>query len=305
MMDGELLVAFGAATVRVATPLALAALGETISERGGVLNLGIEGSMLAGALGAAIGAIEGGPLAGVALGAASGMVASLVLALAAVVGRADQIISGTAVTLGAIGLTGMIAQQAFDTAGAALSVPTLPPVAIPGLAGIPIIGPVLFEQSLLSYLTAVLAAVVAWLLFRTRFGLELRASGEAPASAAASGVRVTLVRSLGVVIGGALAGLGGASLVLAQVGTFTERMTAGRGFIAIAIVVLGRWHPLGAVLAALLFGAATALQFLFQASGTTIVPYQVLLALPYLLALAVLATAVGRSRAPAALARND
>lgn len=305
MMDGELLVAFGAATVRVATPLALAALGETISERGGVLNLGIEGSMLAGALGAAIGAIEGGPLAGVALGAASGMVASLVLALAAVVGRADQIISGTAVTLGAIGLTGMIAQQAFGTAGAALSVPTLPPVAIPGLAGIPIIGPVLFEQSLLSYLTAVLAAVVAWLLFRTRFGLELRASGEAPASAAASGVRVTLVRSLGVVIGGALAGLGGASLVLAQVGTFTERMTAGRGFIAIAIVVLGRWHPLGAVLAALLFGAATALQFLFQASGTTIVPYQVLLALPYLLALAVLATAVGRSRAPAALARND
>lgn len=304
-MDTELLVAFGAATVRVATPLALAALGETVSERGGVLNLGIEGAMLAGALGAAIGAVEGGPLAGVALGTASGMLAALVLALAAVVGRADQIISGTAVTLGAIGLTGMIAQRVFGTAGAALSVPTLPPVAIPGLAAIPVIGPILFEQSLLSYLTVLLAGAVAWLLFRTRFGLELRASGESPASAAASGVRVVLVRSVGVTLGGALAGLGGASLVLAQVGTFTERMTAGRGFIAIAIVVLGRWHPLGAVLAALLFGAATALQFLFQASGITVVPYQVLLALPYLLALAVLATAVGRARAPAALARND
>lgn len=305
MIDGELLVAFGAAMVRVATPLALAALGETMSERGGVLNLGIEGSMLAGALGAAIGAVEGGPLAGVMLGAAAGTLAALVLALAAVVGRGDQIISGTAVTLGSIGITGMVAQQVFGTTGAGMEVSTLGPVAVPVLHRIPVLGPILFEQSVLTYLAVALAVVAWWLMFRTRFGLELRACGEAPASAAASGVRVAAVRSAGVLIGGALAGLGGATLVLAQVGTFTERMTAGRGFIAIAIVVLGRWHPAGAVLAALLFGAATALQYLFQASGITLVPYQVLLALPYLLALAVLGTAVGRSRAPAALARNQ
>ena len=229
----------------------------------------------------------------------------MVLALAAVVGRADQIISGTAVTLGAIGLTGMIAQQAFGTAGAGLAVPTLAPVGVPLLEQVPVLGPIVFRQSPLTYLTVALVPVVAWLLFRTRFGLELRAAGEAPLGAAAAGVRVRMVRSLGVLAGGALAGIGGASLVLAQVGTFTERMTAGRGFIAIAIVVLGRWHPVGALLAALLFGAATALQFLFQASGITVVPYQVLLALPYLLALAVLATAVGRARAPAALARNE
>lgn len=305
MIDLELLVAFGAATVRVATPLALAALGETVSERGGVLNLGIEGAMLAGALGAAIGAAAGGPWAGVGLGTAAGVATAMVLAIAAVIARGDQIISGTAVTLGAIGLTGMIAQQVFGNAGAGLSVPTLAPMRVPLLAGIPVLGPIVFDQSVLTYLTVLLVPLVGWLLFGTRFGLELRASGEAPAGAMAAGVRVRLVRSLGVLIGGALAGLGGASLVLAQVGTFTERMTAGRGFIAIAIVVLGRWHPVGAVLAALLFGAATALQFLFQASGITVVPYQVLLALPYLLALAVLATAVGRARAPAALARNE
>ncbi len=305
MIEATVLVAFGAATIRVATPLALAALGETISERGGVLNLGIEGAMLAGALGAAIGASGGGPWVGVVLGVMAGAITGLVLALASVVGRADQIIAGTAVTLGATGLTGMIAQRAFGSAGAGMGVPTLPPVAIPGLAAIPVLGPVFFTQSLLTYLAIALVPLTWWLLFRTRFGLELRASGESPASAAAAGVRVRLVRSLGTVIGGALAGLGGASLVLAQVGIFAERMTAGRGFIAIAIVVLGRWHPVGALFAALLFGAATALQYLFQASGVTIVPYQVLLALPYLLALAVLATAVGRAQAPAALARNE
>ncbi len=305
MIESTLLVAFGAATIRVATPLALAALGETISERGGVLNLGIEGAMLAGALGGAIGATSGGAWAGVALGIAAGAVTALVLALASVVGRADQIIAGTAVTLGATGLTGMIAQRVFGTTGAALRVATLPPVAIPGLAAIPVLGPVLFNQSVLTYLTAALVPLVWWMLFRTRFGLELRAVGESPTSARAAGVRVRWIRSAGTVLGGALAGLGGVSLVLSQVGVFTERMTAGRGFIAIAIVVLGRWHPVGALLAALLFGAATALQFLFQASGTTIVPYQLLLALPYLLALAVLATAVGRARAPAALTRNE
>ena len=303
MSDVELLIAWGAAAVRVATPLALAAIGETISERGGVLNLGIEGAMLGGAFGAAWGALHGGAWWGVTSGLTAGVLIGLVFGLVAVVGKADQIISGTAITLGAVGLTGLLSQSALGISGTGLALPTLAPVAIPGLARIPILGPVLFTQSVLTYLTIALAVVATWLLWRTRFGLELRAAGESPASATAAGVSVTRVRLAATLIGGGLAGLAGASLVLAQVGAFTERMTAGRGFIAVAIVVLGRWHPLGALLVALLFGATSALQFLVQAAGIDI-PYQALLAMPYLLALAVLATAVGRAEAPAGLTKN-
>lgn len=304
MIEQALITGFAAATVRVATPLALAALGETVAERSGVINLGIEGAMLAGALGAAIGAVALGPAAGVALAMTAGVATAAIFAAVAIAARANQIITGTAVTLGMIGLTGLIARLAFGDAGAGLSVPTLPALPIPGLTSIPLIGPAFFAQSLLSYAVYLLVPAVAWLLFRTRFGRELRAAGESPSSARAMGVRVPRVRTVATLIGGALAGLAGASLVLAQVGTFTEKMTAGRGFIAIAIVVLGRWHPLGAALAALLFGAATALQFTFQASGSP-VPYQLFLALPYLMALAVLAVAVGRRKGPAALGQAE
>jgi simple sugar transport system permease protein len=302
VIDLPLLTGFVAATVRVATPLALAALGETISERGGVLNLGIEGAMLAGALGAAVGAVSLGAAGGVVIAVLAGVTTSAMVAAIAIGARADQIITGTAVTLGMIGLTGLLARIAFGDAGAGLTVPTTPAVPIPGLSQIPLIGPALFQQSLFTYAVYLLVPAIGWLLFRTRFGLELRAAGESPSAAAAMGVRVRTVRTLGTLLGGALAGLAGATLVLAQVGTFTEKMTAGRGFIAIAIVVLGRWHPLGAALAALLFGAATALQFTFQAIGST-VPYQFFLALPYLLALAVLAVAVGRRKGPAGLGK--
>lgn len=302
MIELALVSGFAAATVRVATPLALAAIGETITERSGVLNLGIEGAMLAGALGAAVGAASFGVAGGVAAGILAGMATSAIVAAVAIGARADQIITGTAVTLGMIGLTGLLARVAFGNAGAGLSLPTLPVVPIPGLAAIPVLGPAFFAQSVMSYAAYLAVPLAAWLLFRTRFGLELRAAGESPSAAEAMGVQVPRVRTIATLIGGAFAGLAGATLVLAQVGTFTEKMTAGRGFIAIAIVVLGRWHPLGAALAALLFGAATALQFTFQASGSA-VPYQLFLALPYLLALAVLAVAVGRRKGPAALGR--
>ncbi len=153
-------------------------------------------------------------------------------------------------------------------------------------------------------LAAALIPLTWYLLFRTRFGLALRAVGEDPPAARAAGVSVRLVRTWAVLLGGACAGLAGATLVLAQVGTFTERMTAGRGFIAIAIVVLGRWNPVGAGLAALLFGLATALQFALQAAGLD-VPYQFFLMFPYLLTLLALAGAVGRVQAPAGLGRNE
>jgi simple sugar transport system permease protein len=230
------------------------------------------------------------------------MALATVFALLAIGARADQIITGTAITLAAIGLTGTIYRQAFGAGGAGLTIPTFGTVAIPGLSRIPVLGPALFEQPAPTYLAIAALPLVWWVLFRTRLGLALRATGEAAAMAHAAGVRTRLIRAGATIVGGGFAGLGGATLVLAQVGTFAERMTTGRGFLAIAIVVLGRWHPAGVALAALLFGLATALQFLLQALGVN-APYQLFLMLPYLLTLLALAGAVGRVRAPGDLGR--
>ncbi len=302
-MDEALLAGFLASAVRVSTPLLLAALGEAIAERAGVINLGIEGAMLAGALGGALGATAGGLGAGVAGAVLAGLLMAVIFAAVALAGRADQIITGTAVTLASVGLTGIVYRQAYGTAGAGLSLPTFPELALPGLSAIPVLGEAFFRQPLPTYLAWALVPAAWWLLFRTRWGLALRATGESPEAAFAAGVRVRATQVAATLVGGALAGLAGGTLVLAQVGTFAEKMTAGRGFIAIAIVVLGRWHPVWVFGAALLFGAASALQFLFQAMGLA-VPYQVFLMLPYALALAALAGGMGRARAPAALGRT-
>lgn len=299
----ELFESFLAAAVRVATPLLLAALGETLAERAGVINLSIEGAMLAGALGAALGATAGGPWAGVAAAMAGGLLVAAIFAAVAVWLRGDQIITGTAVTLAAVGLTGAIYRGAYGPAGVGLSLPTFAPSVVPVLSELPGVGEAFFAQSVLTYAAYALTALTAWLLYRTRWGLELRAAGEVAEHARAAGVRVTRIRVLAVLFGGATAGLAGASLVLAQVGTFAEKMTAGRGFIAIAIVVLGGWHPGRVAGAALFFGAAMALQFLFQ-TFLLAVPYQLFLMLPYLLTLLVLAGAWGRTRAPADLGRG-
>lgn len=303
-MDLDLLSSFLASAVRVATPLLLAALGETMAERGGVINLGVEGAMLSGALAAALGSSAGGVWAGSALAIVTGVIVAGIFALIAVRARADQIITGTAITLGAIGLTGAVYRRAYGAEGVGLSLPTFPVLPVPGLSRLPVLGPALFAQSILTYAGYVAVPVLWWLLFRTRWGLELRAAGESARDSRAAGVRVEVVRTTGVLIGGGLAGLAGASLVLAQVGTFAEKMTAGRGFIAIAIVVLGAWHPVRVLGAALFFGAAMALQFLFQSLGLG-VPYQLFLMLPYLLTLAVLAGAWGRTAAPADLGRVE
>jgi len=178
------------------------------------------------------------------------------------------------------------------------------PLPLPLLSELPLVGGAFFSQPITTYLAFGLIPLTWWLLFRTRQGLALRAAGEDTVGARAAGVPVRLMRVAAVLVGGAFAGLAGATLVLAQVGTFTERMTAGRGFIAIAIVVLGRWNPLGAGLAALLFGLATALQFAFQAAGWK-VPYQLFLMFPYLLTLLALAGVVGRVKAPGSLGRTE
>lgn len=304
-MDLGLLAAgFLAAAVRVATPLLLAATGETVTERAGVINLGLEGMMLAGALAAALGASAGGPWTGVGLAVLAGMTLAAVFAAVAIGARANQIITGTAITLGAIGLTGAVYRQAYGAAGAGLELPTLQAIAVPGLSRLPVVGPALFAQPAPTYIALAALPLVWWMLFRTRTGLALRATGEASATARASGVPVRLLRTAAAVAGGGFAGLAGATLVLAQVGTFAERMTAGRGFVAIAIVVLGRWHPAGVAVASLLFGGATALQYLFQTLGLD-VPYQLFIMMPYGLTLLALAGFVGRVRAPAELGRDE
>ncbi len=297
------LAAFLEASVRIATPLGLAALGETVTERSGVINIGIEGAMLAGALASAVAAQAlGAASAGFVAGGLAGGAAAALFAFFAVGLRADQIVVGTAITLGATGATGAIYRAAFGATGAALSLPTIAPLRIPGAASIPVIGAALFHQTAPTYLFFIAAPAIWWFIARTRPGLALRAAGEAPAAAEAAGLRVSVIRTRATLFGGLMAGMAGATLVLAQAGTFAERMTAGRGFIAIAIVVLGRWNPLGVFVAALVFGAASALQYAAQALGLT-VPYQFFLMMPYAVSLLALAGVGGRAHAPEALGK--
>lgn len=302
MPDAPALAAFLEASVRLAVPLALAGLGETVNERAGVINIGLEGCLIAGALGAALGALwTGNPFGGLLAGGAAGAAAALVLVLFAVALNADQIIAGMAVTMGALGLTGAVYRGVFGTTGTALTLPTLAPLPVPVLSGLPVVGPALFRQAPTGYLALLLAPLLWVFLFRTGAGLDLRAVGEEPRAAEAAGVRVRGVRAAATLFGGLLGGLAGGHLALAHAGTFAEGMSAGRGFITLAVVALGRWNPLGVLLAAGFFGAASALQFFFQAVGVEI-PYQLFLAFPYVLTLAALAGRLGRARAPAYLA---
>lgn len=292
------------AAIRTATPLALAALGETVTERAGVINLGLEGIILAGAFGALVGAgTTAGVLGGLTVGIVAGVVMAGVFAAFAVGFRADQIIAGTAVTLLAAGLTGTLYRTVYGATGAALTIPTIRPLEIPVLSDIPLIGRAMFAQTPFTYAAVLLVPLLWYWMYRTSAGLALRAVGEAPDAARAAGVRERLIQACAVLFGGVLGGASGASLVLAQSGTFAEGMSAGRGFIAIAIVVLGRWHPIGAVIAAVVFGAAMAVQFLMQAAGWN-VAYQLFLLFPYALTLVLLAGRRTRTMAPAALGQT-
>lgn len=288
------------ATIRTATPLALAALGETVVERSGMINIGLEGTIIAGAFGAVVAASIAGVPGSFVGGVGAGILAAIVLGFFIVTLRADQIVTGTALTLLALGTTGLLYRGLFGTTGVALTIPTAGPIAIPLLSSIPVVGHALFAQPITTYIVYVAAPFLAWWLSRTHSGLAVRAVGENPAAAIAAGIIPARVRWLALVFGGALGGLSGATLAVVQVGTFAEGMSAGRGFIAIAIVALGRWSPVGVVVAAALFGAASALQFVFQSLGWT-VPYQLFLALPYVLTLLALAGVGGAHRAPAAL----
>lgn len=295
------LTSFLEASVRTATPLALAALGELLVERAGVINIGLEGIVLGGAFGALLGAGSNSLTIGFIVGCTAGVAVAALFALFAVTMRADQIITGTAVNLLVLGLTGALYRGLYGATGAALTIPTTGSVAVPLLARIPVLGPALFEQPPPTYLVYLTVPVLWWWLYRTHSGLAVRAIGERPESVRVAGVDTHRWRWVTLLVGGGLGGVAGATLVLSQSGTFAEGMSAGRGFIAIAIVVLGRWRPMGVLIASLLFGAASALQYLFQAMGWR-VPYQLFLALPYVLTLLALAGFAGRKiEAPASL----
>lgn len=297
-----LVIPFLEATIRTATPLAFAAMGELVAERAGVINLGMEGSIIAGCLGGAAVAAVWGSGAGYVGAALAGLLLAAIFALFVVRIGSDQIITGTAVTVLGLGVTGTLFHAAPTLVGAGTTMPTTGPVAIPVLSALPVVGRALFTQPLPTYALYVLVPVLAWWLQRTHAGLALRAVGESPEAAAAAGVAAGRVRAAAIAFSGLMGGLCGGTLVLAQVGSFNENMSAGRGFIAIAIVVLGRWTPWGTAGAALVFGGAFALQYLVQSLGLTW-PYQVFLAMPYVLTLVLLATLRGRARSPAHLGR--
>ncbi len=272
--------------VPLAMPLLLAALGEIFAEKSGVINVGIEGMVLAGALAGFAGALAGhSPLLGAFCAAGTGVALAALLALLSIRLKADQVVVGTALNILSLGLTGVFARSFF--ADVSVSAKAFTPLAVPGLSRLPLIGQALFAQNALGYFAWLLVPLCWFYLYKTRPGLRLRAAGEYPEAADGAGVRVNLVRTLAVLWGGALAGLAGAFLSIGYTNGFVENMSAGRGFIALAVVILGRWNPLGALAAALLFGLASALQFQFQASSSH-VPYQFFLALPYLLTLAAL-----------------
>ncbi|GAB4520831.1 MAG: ABC transporter permease [Anaerolineales bacterium] len=283
-----------ASTVRQATPLVLGALCGLWGERSGVINIGIEGQMLLAAfIGFLVNVWTGNLFLAVLAGLLTGAVLGALLAFMSVTLKIDQIIGGTVINILALGLTGYFYQQGLTTQGKLQAIPLGP------LAKIPLIGPVLFNNPPITYLTIILVLLSHYILFYTRWGLRTRAVGEHPRAADTLGVNVYLIRYVNVIMGGAIAGLAGVFLTLEAVGSFERAMTNGRGFVALAVMIFGKWTPLGSWGAALLFGFATAMQTQLQFGGLN-VPHQFIGMLPYLLTIVVLAGFVGRARPPAA-----
>ena len=291
-----------AGSVALAVPLVFGALGGVLGERVGVVNIAIDGQLLAGAFAAAvIGSITGSAWLGVLGAALVGVLTAYVLALFAVTYLVDQVIVGVVLNVLVIGVTSFFYGQLLVTEAAALNTPPrFATVAIPVLGQIPLIGPILFRQTPLVYLLYVAVAVVTWALFRTRWGLRLRAVGEHPRAADTVGIDVRRTRYRTLLVAGAITGVGGSFYTLVAVQGFGREMTAGAGYIALAAVIFGQWNPVKATLAALLFGFATNLQGVLSVLGSP-VPSQFLLMLPYLVTIFAVAGLVGRSRAPAAV----
>ena len=291
-------------TLRLATPIAFAAVGGLFCERAGVFNIALEGCILGGAFGAAYGAFTfGNPFAGLVVGILFGFMAGILLAVLGVTLGINQIVAGIAINILTLGMTSFLARLLFGLGATTKTLPGFKPVALPLLAKIPVLGEVLFHQDLLVYTLYGLVAGGWWFLFKTPWGLQIRAVGQFPKAVDTAGISVEKLRYAAVIAGCCVASLGGCYIILSQVFIFTEHMSAGKGFIALAALILGRWNPVGALLACLLFGFCEALQLRLQFTNPD-VPYQLFSLLPYVASILALVFFVTKVRPPAAAGRK-
>lgn len=296
----DIITNFLATDIRTAIPILIAALGFIYSERAGVVNIGAEGIMLIGALSGVAGSFyTGSAWYGVALAIIVCAVFGLLFAFLTVTVRADQVVVGAAFNILGLGLTTTLARVIFGVNTAPPKIDAFTNIPIPVLSNIPVIGQVLFNQNAIAYITYILIPVLHFVLFKTEIGLKIRAVGEHPKACDTVGINVYKTRYGTIIFSGMMAGLAGSYVSLCLLSFFTENMVAGRGFIALAAVIFGKYSPLGALVAALVFGAGDALQFRLQAVGTQI-PFQFLLMVPYILTILALAGFVGRNKGPAA-----
>lgn len=299
-------------SVELAAPITLAALAGILSERSGMLNIALEGKMLVGACVAAIASsvtllLTGSALLGGLVGVAAAMLASgllgLLLAWLGIRHKVDQIIAGTVINIGAIGITNFLFLRIISRNIEFNTPATIPPMRLPLLADVPVLGPIFFSATPYVYVTLILMAILTYLLFRTRWGLRLRASGEKPAAAGTVGINVVAIRYRALFLAGLISGLAGSYLSLSTAGSFQMEMTAGKGYIGLAAMIFGAWHPIGAFGAALVFGFADTTQTLLSVLGSTgqtvQVPPQLLNSVPYIVTIIVVAGVVGRVRGPA------
>jgi simple sugar transport system permease protein len=299
-MEGSLTVLndWLAATVRLAAPLMIVGAGGVFTERTGVFNIGMEGMMLTGAMAAIWASLAtGNLLVATLLAMLAGGLLALVHAYLTVTRRADQIVSGAAINLFALGITNLFNSSLYEGFEYRPRVELYPVIAPESIQHIPVIGPIILSQPVIVWVAFILPFLGAWLLYRTSWGLNIRAVGDHPHAVATAGLNVLRLKYAGVLISGVFAGLGGAALALADLGLFAPNMTAGRGFAVLAALVVGKWNPIYVAAACLLFGAADAFQLRAQTLGLAI-PYQVFVMLPYLLTIAALAGFVGRTVGP-------
>jgi simple sugar transport system permease protein len=291
-------VAIAAAALRLATPYLFASIGEMFAQRSGVLNLGVDGIMLVGAFAAFYGTLTTGSVwVGVAVAMMSGLGMGLLMSVISVTLKAEQGISGIGLSLFGLGLSSLLFKVLVGTVK---TVEGFRPVQIPVLADIPYLGDIFFSQSLPVYLAFLLVPVSWYVLERTPWGLSVRAVGQNPAAADTLGVNVTLIRYACVCLGAVLAGVAGAALSIASVNLFQENLTAGAGYIAVALVYFGGWRPVGILMGALLFATVTAIQLRMQVLGVEI-PSDFAVMLPYVLTILALTFSANRARQPAAL----
>jgi general nucleoside transport system permease protein len=292
-----------ASMIRLSTPLILAALGGMYSERSGVINIALEGIMLAGAFtAAAVTVFSQNPWIGMLAAMLAGLLVAGIHAVASIQFKANQVVVGTAINIMFIGVPALVSGALFESTGSTPQLPreqTLPDWNIPLLDRIPVLSQLLSGHKPIVYIALLAVPVSYYVLFRTRFGLRLRAVGENPEAADTAGISVARLRYAGVLLSGVLAGLGGAYLSIGQNSLFTRNMTAGRGFIALAALIFGKWHPVGAFLACLLFGLADAIAIRMQ--GVVNIPVQFIQIIPYVLTLVVLAGFIGRAIPPRAI----